>query len=421
MKKYNLLLALSMLIGILFISCENYEYYEYQSWGWEEQSPYNVSLSDINVASTHTTVSNSANTRNYKKIIFTYPTTNVSGQSIRASAIICIPETLYNSSTKNVSFMILAHHGAMTKNSEAPSESEGADWLPDLIGSKNAIGVEADYIGFGASKSEMQSFAYGDVNAKTSLQALICARMWLRSEGYTLNNTLANIGFSQGGQTAMHAQKLVDKTSYGSLVSITKTFAGGGCYDLKTTVNYSLDNYNPPVLPAVIWLGITTVNRISGSPIDESLIFKNPTQIDELIGKTSATDYSAKNYSLSAYSSSVWSTSLQSAMTTSNSSLRAQINQIVEGMNCNFTPKSTSKIVLFSDSADDVVPTANSDNLYEYFNTHGFPMTSITNEADATFHTDNVYIKYATNGTVKHTSAATAFKEKVVNELQANW
>ena len=90
---------------------------------------------------------------------------------------------------------------------------------------------------------------------------------WLWTNNETVKS--ANVGFSQGGQTAMHAQKLVDTTSYGYLVKITKTFAGGGCYDLKITVDKSLDSgnsiYNPPKMPAVIWLGLETVRKLSGS------------------------------------------------------------------------------------------------------------------------------------------------------------
>lgn len=414
MKKYNLFLALSMLIGILFISCENYEYYEYQSWGWEavdNEPAYNVNLSDITAAEP-TTFTNSGH--QYTKIRFTYPTKNVAGQTVTVSAIICMPSSLYTSKTK-ADFMILANHGAITNNADAPSVSSGADWIPDLIGTKNAIGVEADYIGFGESMTQPQAFAYGDVNARTSLQALICARLWLAGQGFTWENKLANVGFSQGGQTAMHVQKLVDTTNaYGSRVTITKTFAGGGCYNLNTTVNKSLGK--TPKLPGVIWLGIVSVNRNLSTPIDETTIFKSPSTITELLNK---------NHSLSEYATSEltsgWGASLQDDMLNSSSALRVQISQILNGMNCNFRPKSTSKIVLFSDSNDDVVPTENSNDLYSYFTSNGFAMT-LNESSSATFDLDNVYIRYSTetSGQLTHSSAGAAFKTKLQTELQSS-
>ncbi|MCR4735873.1 MAG: hypothetical protein K5829_12810 [Treponema sp.] len=358
-----------------------------------EEDEYSVTLDDIIIEKT-IAISDS-----FQKIVFTYPTQNLDGQTIRASAIMCIPASVYKSETKEIlDFMIINSHGASSSNSEAPSIAEGADYLPILIGQKNAIGVEADYIGFGESAEQLQAFAFGDLNARTSLHAFICARMWLQSQGYTWEDKVANVGFSQGGQTAMHIQRLVDTCEAYEEVKITKTFAGGGCYDLATTINYSLDNYSLPVLPAVIWLGIVSFNRLANLGFEENKIFKDTSIVEQLISKEKA----LINYGIFQ----PWSDSLSSDMLDSSSKLRKRITNKIKTYNCYFIPKSTSKIVLFSDSDDDVVPTKNSDELYTFFNENGFTMEKIEKDKDADFSRDNIYIKFNTKETLDSTSLA---------------
>lgn len=410
MKKFCLLLILSS--ALLLSSCHKTE----EASGAKS---YEVSLSEIVVqpaVDCSYTTSEDADAVALKKIVFNYPTENVAGEKVTASAAIMMTSNLYESKSK-APFMVLVHHGAMTDNAEAPSVSETSDFLPLMSASTNAIAVEADLIGFGASKDETQAFAYGDVNAKTALHALICARLWLSSEGYTWEDKLANVGFSQGGQTAMHVQKIVDTDSfYGSNVNITKTFAGGGCYDINTVVDESITNYNPPFMPAVIWLGIASYNALTGLGVSNSDVFVDESILDELLDKA--------HDMLPNMAGNAWSVSLKSEMLNAESDIRKTIRSRMEDYNCFFTPKSTSKILMFSDSNDDVVPTKNSDDLFDYFNKNGFTMTKIeTGDALSDFSADNVYIRYSTGtfGRGCHMTANNAFMAAVAAELARNW
>ncbi|MBR6914090.1 MAG: hypothetical protein IKN34_09890 [Treponema sp.] len=408
MKKFCLLLCF---VGSLVMSaCKDEE---------EEVAAYEVSLSEIVAKSPvdySYTPSGSTDAVELKKIVFSYPTENVAGERVTASASIMMRSSLYSSKDK-AKFMVLVHHGAMTKNAEAPSVNESTDYLPLMVASADAIGVEADLIGFGASVNETQAFAYGDVNAKTSLHALICARKYLNSLGYTWEDKLANVGFSQGGQTAMHVQKVVDTDSfYASNVNVTKTFAGGGCYSINTTVDESIDAYNPPLMPAVIWLGLASYNALTGLGVSNEDIFVDTSILDELLDKQHDMSPNMKG--------NAWSVSLKSEMLTEKSEIRTKIRSKVAGFNCFFKPKSTSKILMFSDSNDDVVPTKNSDELFDYFNANGFTMTKIEDGDEISdFSKDNVYIRYSTGtyGRGCHMTANTVFMNTVANELATNW
>lgn len=77
---------------------------------------------------------------------------------------------------------------------------------------------------------------------------------------------------------------------------------------------------------------------------------------------------------------------------------------------------------MFSDSNDDVVPTKNSDDLYDCFNARGFSMQK-KGEGTA-FSADNVYISFSTGtfqeGYGTHSSGGTKFVQMLSVEL-ATW
>lgn len=405
------LIKILIFTGVIFLlfSCKHN-----QAQATSDDS-YQVSLSDISVDESLTLGDGSE----FKKLVFTYPTTNVSGDEVTVSAMMLIPTSIYeNPGDTKVDFMILSNHGTITKSGEEPSYDQNTEYLYHLIGSKNAIGVAADYIGFGASVDEPQAYAYGDVNAKTSLQALICARLWLENQGYTWEDKLVNVGFSQGGQTTMHVQKIVDTSDYyGSVVTITKTFAGGGCYNLITSFDEALSYYNPPVTAAVYWLGIATFNNLSNLGYEDSELFLNPDDVELLLSKTVKVSY------FPTYEA--WSESLTEDFLDSDGAIRTNIKTKLADLNCNFTPKSTTKIVMFSDIDDDVVPTQNSDDLYNYFNNNGYTMELAESADDADFSANRIYIKYDTSTSdtdVKHGTAGSAFFTGVISELASdNW
>ena len=127
--------------------------------------PYNVELSDIQVDVS--SALQERNGKNYKKIVFSYPTRNVAGESVRASAIIVMPSECYNAEPKpEFDFTVLMNHGATTAKKNVPSHGGNLADFEKLIAGKKAVGVAADYIGF-ESSGQIQAFAFGDVNART--------------------------------------------------------------------------------------------------------------------------------------------------------------------------------------------------------------------------------------------------------------
>ncbi len=379
----------------------------------------------------------------FRKIIFDYPSTDIQNNPVRVSGIICMNLDFYNSAEKLADYTILVNHGATPKWDDCPSRNGGKELCSYLSGlessDKNVIGIAPDYLGLGSSKNELQAFVFGDLNARASLDALIWGRKILEAKGFTWEDKVANIGYSQGGQTAICVQKLVDTDSNYSNITISKTFAGDGVYNIRTMIEESLKN-ETPILPSVIFLGTASYNRILKLGFDESKLFKDPDLIEECI--------MSKKYNLQDSMSKLvtalylktedtnilmnyedWSLYLTDDMLDTNSDLYNDILSAVEPYTNYWTPKPTTKIVLFTADNDDIVPSKNSDNLFDYFkNIDGsdWENTEAINNIDTDFSADNIYIRYHEEGesslkNIIHQKGGERFSSKVVTELIAHW
>ncbi len=383
----------------------------------------------------------------FRKIIFDYPSTDVENNSVRVSGIICMNLDFYNSADKQADYTILVNHGATPKWDDCPSRNGGKElcgYLSGIVSSgKNVIGIAPDYLGLGSSKNKPQAFVFGDVNARTSLDALYWGRKILEAKDFTWEDKVANIGYSQGGQTAICVQKLVDADEYPD-ITITKTFAGDGVYNIRTMIEESLKN-ETPILPSVIFLGTASYNRILKLGFDESKIFKNPDLIEEYIMSKKydlmnsmvylVMALNAKNgvsISLTDYNNfseyTKWSNFLTADMLDTTSDLYNDILSAVEPYTFYWPPKSTTKIVLFTADNDDIVPSKNSDNLFDYFkkNSSVWEKTEAITNVDTDFSADNIYIRYHEEGTssltnIIHQKGGERFSSKVVAELIAHW
>ncbi len=380
----------------------------------------------------------------FRKIIFDYPSTDIQNNPVRVSGIICMNLDFYNSAEKLADYTILVNHGATPKWDDCPSRNGGKELCSYLSGlessDKNVIGIAPDYLGLGSSKNELQAFVFGDLNARASLDALIWGRKILEAKGFTWEDKVANIGYSQGGQTAICVQKLVDTDSNYSNITISKTFAGDGVYNIRTMIEESLKN-ETPILPSVIFLGTASYNRILKLGFDESKLFKDPDLIEECI--------MSKKYNLQDSMSKLvtalylktedtnilmnyedWSLYLTDDMLDTNSDLYNDILSAVEPYTNYWTPKPTTKIVLFTADNDDIVPSKNSDNLFDYFkkNSSVWKKTEAITDADTDFSADNIYIRYHEEGessliptNIIHQKGGERFSSKVIAELIAHW
>ena len=184
---------------------------------------------------------------------FVYPYKDPNNKDVMLSGTISIPKVLYDATSDKQAwgFMLYNHYTIMRAN-QCPSKGAlrevaalgvnaviGGTSMPIGIKDHKIIVVSADYYGFGCTEWANQYYCAGEYNARCSLEALKAAKQILTDLGYIWGDYLLNAGYSQGGQTSMAVQKLVDTDEYD--VTIDATFAGAGPYNLTSTWSAYID------------------------------------------------------------------------------------------------------------------------------------------------------------------------------------
>ena len=139
---------------------------------------------------------------------FVYPSRDPCGNPVMLSGTITMSRDL-TPETKAQGF-ILYNHYTVFRADECPSKGklDMQNILYLTAPHRNFITVSADYYGFGQTEDRMQAYCIGSANARASIDALTAARQLLAERGYTWYDDLLNVGYSQGGQTAIAVLKL---------------------------------------------------------------------------------------------------------------------------------------------------------------------------------------------------------------------
>ena len=168
-----------------------------------------------------------------RNLNFVYPSHDPLGRPVMLSGTITMSRDL-SPQTRAQGF-ILYNHYTVFRADECPSK--GKLDMQNIIyltaPHRNFITVSADYYGFGQTEDQMQAYCIATANARASIDALMAARALLADEGYTWDDDLLNVGYSQGAQTAIGVLKVAAEEYPG--LSFTRTLAGGGPYDLEET------------------------------------------------------------------------------------------------------------------------------------------------------------------------------------------
>ena len=364
----------------------------------------------------------SANKPNLMALVFNYPSTDQNGKTITLSAVIYMHKDLQTSKGK-ADFLLLYNRGTLLKSATCPSEFGNQNDANALIEAKTkAIAICADYMGFGESKDKDQAYCCGVLNARASLDALRNAKKLLADKGYTWEDKLYNIGYSQGGQTTIAVQKLVDTTKpYCDEITITKTFAGGGTYDMKVTADESI-KMTTPYAPEYTLLCIYTYNAFFDTGIkNDSTIFKD---LDAL----KASKIFSKPGSSEQFTNKPLTTWLKDSILPKETSsvekdgelYKKVIDVYALDQACYWTPKATTHISLFHASNDEIVPSKNSDALYDYLKKVGYNIAKVDNPSSSTTLEGDTYIKCevtAPSPYPVHGYASSLWQTKVIAEL----
>ena len=162
---------------------------------------------------------------------FIYPSKDPWGNPIMLSGTISMENTL--AQEKNARGIVLYNHYTVYRSDECPSR--GKLEVQSMIAGSGLITIAPDYYGFGITEKEQQAYCIASVNAQAAVDALIYGCRLLQIMGFSWGSPIINVGYSQGGQTAIAVQRLVDE--YYPDIHITRTMKPiAGLYSLKLQV-----------------------------------------------------------------------------------------------------------------------------------------------------------------------------------------
>lgn len=303
-----------------------------------------------------------------KNLNFVYPSKGPSGEDVMLSGTITMSRNL--STEKRAQGFILYNHYTITKANECPSRGklDMQNILYLTAPNRNFITVSADYYGFGQTEDQMQAYCIGSANARASIDALTAAKQLLAERGYTWDNHLLNIGYSQGGQTAVAVLKVAAEEQPD--LHFDRTLAGGGPYDLEETYRQYLADGKAKLPSAVVnilmayneyfRLGIPNSSMFQGatlSHIDDWWLSKeySSTRIDRLMGTNDITQFiAAPLLDLDA-----------------DVSRRMMEALSRESLCKGWKPRKDEHIFLLHHNADDISPSSNTKLLYDYLKAQG--------------------------------------------------
>ncbi len=305
---------------------------------------------------------------------YVYPSTDPEGQPVTLSATITVGDNVKQ--PKSAMGLVLYNHYSIYRADQCPSQGELT--VQKSLARSPLITVSPDHYGFGATVTDHQAYCIPSVNAQASVDALLAAEELLTGMGYTWEGRLFNVGYSQGGQTAMGVTRLVAQR-YPD-IKITCTVAGAGPYDIAATYRLMMQDTTGghPSNVASVLLAYNEYAHLGMEPaqmflepvashIDEWFHSKQYTrqEIDALIGTGAVASYIAPT--LIDLGSDL-SQQLAQALATDN---------LCQG----WTPRSDEAIYLFHNTQDDIVPLLNTENLYHFLTAAGATQVTLDTAA----------------------------------------
>jgi len=198
-----------------------------------------------------------------KAVKISYNTVNQNGDPIVASGLLVIPtpteayKDYLASIGKSFSVsMICDNHGTIFLNSEAPTNVEIPNGVPDyplsvlMSGYAGFAAIYPDYIGFGDSNDTVHPYIMKKAAARASLDMIKASMNYMESNGVVLNNQLYITGYSEGGYNAMAlAQSVESELTSVNLMGIAPM---AGPYNVVDLANVEINATRPMPYPAFL-------------------------------------------------------------------------------------------------------------------------------------------------------------------------
>ena len=198
--------------------------------------------------------------------------TNINGNQIIASGLVCIPAT-------DGDYPVLSfQNGTNTVNTYAPSEFAISYQyqMIEIVASMGYIVVIADYPGFGESTQVPHPYMLAEPTVRSLVDMLYAVKELTNSElpGIKLRDEFYLLGYSQGGWATLALHKALE-TDYYDDFNLIGSACGAGPYNIFLLMQGMLDaaTYPMPVYIGYILHAYISYNQFS-NPITD--ILKEP-------------------------------------------------------------------------------------------------------------------------------------------------
>ena len=297
---------------------------------------------------------------------FEYPSVDPYGNPVTLSGSIVVGDEV-EADSKQASGMVLYNHFTVFQKDECPSRGDLGIVLK-VVGSK-LIAVAPDYYGFGVTGDKNQAYCMSRTNAQSSVDALLAARQLLKEKGYKWGDFLFNLGYSEGGQTAMGVVRLVAE-KYPD-IKITHTVAGAGPYDIGETYR-QLVSSGETSMPSTVISTLLAYNEYNELDVDNNEMFLDPI-LDNILIYLLSKDYKRDDLEgkLASYKIADW---INPILFDFNSDLSLKFMEVFEKDNLSkgWKPRGDERISLVHNKLDACVPFANTTQMAEFFKQAGF-------------------------------------------------
>ena len=297
---------------------------------------------------------------------FEYPSVDPYGKSVTLSGSIVVGDEV-EADGKQASGMVLYNHFTVFQKDQCPSLGDLGVVLK-VVGSK-LIAVAPDYYGFGVTGDKNQAYCMSRTNAQSSVDALLAARQLLKEKGYKWGDFLFNLGYSEGGQTAMGVVRLVAE-KYPD-IKITHTVAGAGPYDIGETYR-QLVSSGETSMPSTVISTLLAYNEYNELDVDNNEMFLDPI-LDNILIYLLSKDYKRDDLEgkLASYKIADW---INPILFDFNSDLSLKFMEVFEKDNLSkgWKPRGDERISLVHNKLDACVPYANTTQMAEFFKQAGF-------------------------------------------------
>ena len=327
-----------------------------------------------------------------KAVKISYNTINQNGQNIVASGLLVIPtatdayKAYLASIGKSFSVsMICDNHGTIFLNSEAPTNVEKKNGIPDyplsiaMSGYAGFAAIYPDYVGFGDSNTTVHPYILKKSAGQASLDMIKASMKYMEDNGVILNHQLYITGYSEGGYNAMAlAQKAESELSTVNLMGIAPM---AGPYNVEDLANLEINATRIMHYPAFLadlaysyshYYDDFDLNTTAVAPVANFALAFNGTNdtvpIHVILGLANGTtDYGFYTHTADELFKSTFISDYTDNL---NSVAR---NRFIENNLDNWTPKTKMNFIQCLD--DDIIPFSESNNTYNKFKANGADVT----------------------------------------------